>query len=72
MARAIYSNGVDVFRKAIRGNYDLLLLLVERVESVEELFLSTLLASNELDIVHQQHIDSVKTIPEADHSVKAE
>src|SRR5438270_2713555 len=66
-----FLNGVDVFRQAIRGNNNLLLLLVKRVEGVEKLFLSALFAGDELDIVNQQHINRVETIAEGDHAVEA-
>src|SRR6266852_7719 len=65
-------NGGDLLRRAIGGDHDLLLLLVERVESVEELLLSALLAGDELDIVHQQHIHSAEAVAEAGHAVKAQ
>jgi len=39
---------------------------------MEELFLGALLAGNELDIVHQQHIDGVEPVAEADHAVKTQ
>src|SRR5690242_3856071 len=44
-------------RRTVGTNHDLLLLIVERVERVEELFLRAFLAGHELDVVNQQHVD---------------
>src|SRR5215203_3934143 len=41
---------------AVGGDDDLLVLLVERVEGVEERFLGLYLVLQELDIVHQEHV----------------
>lgn len=44
-------------RRAIAGNDDLLLSVIESVERVEELLLRALFAGHKLDIVHQQDVD---------------
>jgi len=41
---------------------NLFLLFVERVERVKKLFLRTLLARNELNIVNQQHVHRVEAV----------
>ena len=43
-------------RRAVAGQNDLLARAVEGVEGVEELLLGALLAGDELDVVHQQHV----------------
>jgi hypothetical protein len=42
---------------SVRGDDDLLVGVVQRVERVEELLLDAFLALDELDVVDQQHID---------------
>jgi hypothetical protein len=46
----------DFLRIAIAGEDHLLLSLEQRIERVEELFLRTFLAGEELDVVDQQRI----------------
>src|ERR1700741_3946579 len=70
-AQALF-DGIDILRKAVRGNDDLLLLLVESIERVEELFLSALLAGDKLDVVDEQDVDRMEAVAEADHAVEAE
>src|SRR5712691_1152850 len=65
-------DGIDVLRQAVRGDNDLLLLLVERVEGVKKFFLRPLFSGDELDIVDQQNVDRVETVAEADHAVEAQ
>ena len=67
-----FFDGIDVFRQAVRGNHNLLLLLVERVEGVKKFFLGALFSSDELDIVDEQDIHGVETVAETDHAVKAQ
>src|SRR6185369_10180514 len=43
-------------RRTVRTDNDLFLLIVQSVESVEELFLSPLFSSHELNVVDQQHV----------------
>src|ERR1700730_6590027 len=64
-------DGVDVFGQAIARNDDLLLLFIERVEGVEELFLGALFTGDELDIIDQQNVDGMEPVAEADHAVEA-
>ena len=46
----------DLVRILVGGEDDLPVRLVERVEGVEELLLRAILAGEELDVVHQQHV----------------
>ena len=43
--------------RPVRGDDDLLVRVVQRVEGVEELFLDAFFALDELDVVDQQHVD---------------
>ena len=70
-AQALFDR-VDVLRQAVRGNNDLLLLLVQRIEGVKELFLGAFLAGNELDVVDEQDVHGVETVAEADHAIEAQ
>ena len=47
----------QALRRAVRGDHDLLAGVVQRVEGVEELLLGSFLVLQELDVVHQQHVD---------------
>ena len=49
--------GQDRLRRPVRGQDDLLAVLVDRVERVEELFLRPLLVGDELDVVDEQEVD---------------
>ena len=53
----------NLARRAVRSDDYLFLRVVKRIEGVEELFLSSLLAGHELDIVHQQHINRTILFP---------
>src|SRR5579864_4487845 len=68
--RILSSIAGDLLGQAVGGDYNLLLLFVERVERVEELLLGTFLAGNELDIVDEQHINGANLIAETDHAVE--
>ena len=48
---------LDLARRAVGGNDDLLVLVDQRVEGVEELFLRAVLAGDELHVIDHQHID---------------
>ena len=52
--------------------HDLLLRVVERVEGVEELGLRAFLAGDELDVVHQQHVDAAIALAEVEDAVVAD
>src|SRR2546428_273257 len=54
----------DRFRRPVARENDLLALLVDRVECVEELFLRSLFAGDELDIVDEQDIDAPVALAE--------
>ena len=47
----------NLVRRAVAGEDDLLLRVVERVEGVEELVLRAFLAGEELDVVDEQDVD---------------
>src|ERR1700687_3153303 len=67
-----FLDGVDVLGQAVRGNHDLLLQLVKRVEGVKELLLRAFFSGDELDVVDQQDVHSVETVAERDHAVEAQ
>jgi hypothetical protein len=46
--------------------------VVKRVEDVEELFLRAVLARDELDVVHEEHVDRAVFVPEGGQSVEAD
>ena len=46
-----------LFRRAVRRDDDLFVRVVQRIEGMEELFLSAFLAFDELDVVDQQDVD---------------
>ena len=48
---------LEVLRRTVRGHDDLLVLVVQGVERMEELFLRRLLALDELDVVDQEDVD---------------
>ena len=54
----------DVLRRLVGGDHDLLVRVAQRVERVEELLLRALLAGEELDVVHEQHVDGAIAVPE--------
>ena len=58
-----------LFRRSVGGNDDLLARIVQRVEGVEELFLDTFLADQELDVVDEQHVDVAVAALERDPTV---
>ena len=49
--------GGELFWRPIRRDHDLLVRVVEGVEGMEELFLDTFLALDELNVIDQQHVD---------------
>ena len=55
---------LDLLGRAIRGNHDLLVGIVQGVEGVEKLLLGGFLAGDELDIVHQQQVGHAVLHPE--------
>ena len=48
------------------------LLIVERVESVEELFLRALFSGDELNVVNEKEIHGAVAIAETDHAIEAQ
>ena len=69
-AQALFNRG-NFLGRAIRGNHDLLLLVVERVEGVEKFFLGALACGDELDVVHHQDVHGAEAIAEAGHAIEA-
>ena len=49
--------GGQLLGRPVRGDDDLLVRVVQRVEGVEELLLDAFLALDELDVVDEQHVD---------------
>ena len=47
---------LDLAGRPVAGQHDLPVRLVQRVEGVEKLFLDSLLARQELDVIDQQHV----------------
>ncbi len=56
---------LDLSRRAVSGNDDLLVLVDQRVERVEEFFLGAVLAGDELHVVDHQHVDRAEQLLEA-------
>jgi hypothetical protein len=54
----------DLLGGSVAGNDDLLLSVIERVESMEKLLLRSLLPGQELNVVHQQDVDIPISLPE--------
>ena len=65
------SKSGEIFGRAVGGDDDLLVALVQRVEGVEELVLGALLAGEELDVVDEQHVDAAVLVAEAGHLLVA-
>ena len=63
---------VDLARRPVGGDDDLLLLLDQRVEGVEELLLRRVLAGDELHVVDHQHVDRAEHLLEAVHLLEAQ
>ena len=57
------------FGGAVARDHDLLLVIVEFVEGVEELFLGAFLAGQDLDVVDQQHVGRAVVLVEVRHAV---
>ena len=70
-AQTLFDFG-ELLGRAVGGDYDLLHVLVERVEGVEELFLRALLLRDELNVVDEQHIHGAEAIAEAGHAIVAD
>ena len=65
-------NGGNFLGRAIGGNHDLLLLIVERVEGVEEFLLGALARGDELNVVHHQHVHVAEAVAEGRHALEAD
>ena len=64
-------DGGNFLGRAIGGDHDLLLLIVESVEGVEKFFLSALARGDELDVVHHQDVHIAKAVAERGHALEA-
>ena len=62
----------NLLRQAVGRDHDLPLQFVQRVKGVEELLLRALLAGDELDVVHQQHVHRAKPFAETQHAIEAQ
>ena len=67
-AQAVFDLG-QLLGRTVAGDDDLPHRLVQGVEGVEELFLRALLADQELDVIHQQHVHVAVLVAEAGHLV---
>ena len=57
-------HAIEVTRAAVAGHHQLALVLVQMVEDVEEGILRARLASKELDVIKQEHVDTLIEINE--------
>src|SRR5262249_47347166 len=62
----------NITRRAIGREHDLLLSIVQSIESVEKLFLCSLFAGDELHIINQQNIDAAVPLAKRVRLVVAE
>jgi hypothetical protein len=53
----------DLLGVLVGGEHDLLVVVVQGIEGVEELVLGAVLAGDELDVVHQQHVEVLAEPP---------
>ena len=51
-----FLQALDLLGRAVAGQHDLLARIVQGIKGMEELLLGALLAGDELDVVHQQHV----------------
>ena len=58
----------DLLGGTVGRDHDLLVDLVQRIEGVEELFLRSVLAGEELHVVDQQDVDGAVLVPELAHA----
>ena len=70
--RSRSSSWVNLVRRPVAADDDLLLRVVQRVESVKELVLSGLFARDELDVVDEQHVQRPISFAKIDDPVVAD
>ncbi len=70
-AQTLFNRG-NLLGRTVGGNNDLLLLIVQRVEGMEELFLGALGAGDELDIVDHQHVHVAEAVAKSGHALEAD
>src|SRR3989344_8377467 len=58
---------MELLRRTIGTHHDLLARLEERIKCVEEFLLRALLAREELDIIHDEHVDLPVAPPKRIH-----
>src|SRR5207245_3586381 len=63
---------VNLLRHLVRGEDDLAPVVVERVERVEELLLSSLAACQELHVVQDEDVDAAEAFLEVAHAIATE
>ena len=68
-AQALFNRG-DFLGRAVRRDHDLLLLVVERVEGMEKLFLCAFAGGDELDIVNHQDIHGSEALAKCGHALE--
>ena len=56
----------EIARRLVGRNHHLVVLVNQRVEGMEELFLAGFLATNEVDVVDHQHVDRTELVLERD------
>src|SRR3954447_6941716 len=70
-AQAVFDFG-QFFWRTVTSDDDLFHRLVQRIKRVKELFLGTFLLGEELDIIHQQHVNVAKLVAKTGHLVVAQ
>src|SRR5450755_2913364 len=68
VAQAIFQSR-NVARNLVRGEYDLMAIVMERVERVEEFFLRALATGQELNVIQDQRIHAPELLLEFAHSI---
>src|SRR5271155_498997 len=69
-AQALFDGG-NFLGRAIGRDDDLLLLIVERIESVEKFFLGAFASGDELDVVNHEDVHIAETVAEGGHALEA-
>src|SRR5271168_2731003 len=70
-AQALFDGG-NFLGRAIGRDDDLLLLIVERIKSVEKFFLGAFAGGNELDVVNHEDVHIAETVAKGRHALEAD